>query len=179
MKTITEEWIADSGRKVITTWHPTQEQPKFKDLSSLHAHVIAFTKEGKVIVIRDPGAASWNLPGGTVEKNETPEQALVREVDEEIDTDLEEFAIIGYNAHIFPEHEHIKTKYNITYAGIIRKIRDQTIDPAMGAFMDMKLIEPSEFNTHIVWGEIGKDMFKKAKEYFLRWKETNSLTKNP
>ena len=33
----------------------------------------------------------WDIPGGHVEKNETPEQCIVREMKEEMDLDLQDF----------------------------------------------------------------------------------------
>ncbi|MES2621243.1 MAG: NUDIX domain-containing protein [Bacteroidota bacterium] len=61
------------------------------------AACLLFDKNGKLLIyLRDdkPGISfpnHWDLFGGIIEEGETPEQALVREVKEEIGIDLKEF----------------------------------------------------------------------------------------
>ncbi len=61
------------------------------------AAIILENREGEFLFyMRDdkpgiPFPAHWDLIGGHVEQGETPEQALVREVKEELDFDLKEY----------------------------------------------------------------------------------------
>lgn len=59
---------------------------------------------------------SWGTWGGAVEKDETPEQAIVRELKEELDYDLKDFVYFGsfpYKNKI-DIHTFIKIDNNIT-----------------------------------------------------------------
>ena len=49
-------------------------------------------QENKVLMVKqyvERGDIVWNYPGGNIEKNETPEQACIREVKEETGYDVE------------------------------------------------------------------------------------------
>jgi len=60
---------------------------------------------GKVLIGQrrpdQPMASQWEFPGGTIEAGESPEQALVRELDEEL----------GIQAVIGPRVTHIRHNY--------------------------------------------------------------------
>jgi 8-oxo-dGTP diphosphatase len=47
----------------------------------------------------------WEFPGGKVEKDESYENALVREIKEEFNADIEVEEYIGENIHHYPEKD--------------------------------------------------------------------------
>ena len=44
----------------------------------------------------------WEFPGGKIEENELPEQALVREIKEELETDIKVGKLIGTIEYDYP-----------------------------------------------------------------------------
>src|SRR3954469_9197927 len=48
------------------------------------AHALAFTREGKVILVKLRYAPGWRLPGGGRSASEDPRDAVLRELREEI-----------------------------------------------------------------------------------------------
>lgn len=42
----------------------------------------------KILLIKNPNANHWSLPGGHIEKGETPEQCIIRELKEELDLSI-------------------------------------------------------------------------------------------
>lgn len=59
----------------------------------------AIVRDGKVLIVRrarDPGKGFHTLPGGAVEAGESLQQAVVREVREEVALDIEPVALAGH-----------------------------------------------------------------------------------
>jgi 8-oxo-dGTP diphosphatase len=59
----------------------------------------------------------WEFPGGKVEKGESHENALVREIKEEFNADIEVNKYIGENIHHYPEKDIRLSFYKATLVG--------------------------------------------------------------
>jgi 8-oxo-dGTP diphosphatase len=88
------------------------------------AQVFLFSREGKLLIyLRDnkpeiPFPNHWDLFGGHLEEGETPEQALVREVKEELNVDLGTWQFFRrYECHSGDAYPNIK---HVFYAQIDR-----------------------------------------------------------
>ena len=68
----------------------------------------AIMREGKVLVVRrarNPALNLYSLPGGVVEAGETLHDALIREVHEETQLDIEPVALAGHREVIMRDAE--------------------------------------------------------------------------
>lgn len=66
----------------------------------LHTAGLLMIKEGKLLLCFSKNKKAWYLPGGKVDLNETAKEALIREVQEELNLDL--------------NPEHLEYVYHIT-----------------------------------------------------------------
>lgn len=59
------------------------------------------------------GAGSWALPGGGIELNETPANAAIREVQEELGFAIETGALKHLGEHVSKEKGGLRSKYHL------------------------------------------------------------------
>lgn len=85
-----------------------------------------YVKDGKVLSTRSRGKDTWYIPGGKREGNETDEQALIREIGEELSVDLmpktmRHYGTFEAQAHGKPEGTMVRmTCYTADFIGDIR-----------------------------------------------------------
>lgn len=64
---------------------------------------VVLVRDEKVLLVRRPpeetGAGFWEFPGGKIESGESPEQALVREVEEELSIHIQAGPSLGRLVH--------------------------------------------------------------------------------
>jgi mutator protein MutT len=72
-------------------------------------------RDKKLLVERSEGKEFFISPGGSIEKGETPQQALVRELEEEFDIDVkpEDFKVFGTFYADAAGQEHLKMRMDV------------------------------------------------------------------
>lgn len=78
-------------------------------------------REGKLLIARRPQgrhmAGRWEFPGGKIERGETPERALERELSEELGVQTRTGRIYHAVAHSYPEKDVLLMFYRSTLLG--------------------------------------------------------------
>ncbi|MFG1925692.1 NUDIX hydrolase [Cryptosporangium sp. NPDC048952] len=72
--------------------------------------------DDRLLLVRQPPAAGWSLPGGLLDRREHPREAAVREVREEIGVELEPDSVtpIVPNAHVNPWVQQVDLIFTAT-----------------------------------------------------------------
>ena len=104
----------------------------------LVAAVALFDRDGRVLISKRPEGKSmaglWEFPGGKVEAGETPEQALIRELQEELAIDTAESCLAPFTfaSHAY-EHFHLLMPLYVCHkwVGKVTPVEDQTLKWAM------------------------------------------------
>lgn len=109
--------------------------------------------EGLLVIGYGGQKKDWGLIGGTIEKAETFEQTLRREIQEESNMKILSFMPIGYQKVINLKDQSFI--YQLRYACIVEPIGKFESDPA-GAISEIKLIDPKEYKKYFDWGQIGE-----------------------
>ncbi|MGF9697877.1 NUDIX hydrolase [Paenibacillus sp. MABNR03] len=92
----------------------------------------------KILMVKNKGNASWSLPGGAVEREETLDQAAIREAKEETGLDVRVHGIVAINECIFEkkqEHAMFFTFRSEVIGGTLEIIRPNEISEI--AWMDL------------------------------------------
>lgn len=113
----------------------------------LVAAAALYDASGRVLICQRPAhkplGGLWEFPGGKVEQNEAPEHALVRELKEELDLNIEPDALVpfAFASHAYPDFHLLMPLY-----AIARWEGDLKLDP--NAAQAMKWVHPLELRTH-------------------------------
>ncbi len=102
----------------------------------------------------------WNLIGGHIEKNETFEQTLSREIKEESNMDMMSCLPIGVQKVTTPSGE---VSYQLRYVAVVRPIGKFENDPG-GSVSKIRLINPLDYKKYFDWGKIGDRIVERAME---------------
>ena len=129
--------------------------------------VIAFYDDQGRILLQDRHAitetrAQWGFFGGGIELGETPEQALKREIKEELNFDLEEFEFLNNHKLILPDGK----SYNKIWQ-FIGPLKDNLQKMVQKEGRSMKLFTLDEARKLTIY-ETDIDILKSIEEYIAK-----------
>ena len=130
---------------------------KIPDLDWCQVYAVG-NLDGKVPIVKYPHAKD-NLPGGGVRDGEDVEQALKREVKEELNMQVKSWYPIGYQRNI---DQNGDSYYQLRVYAELEKIGEFVRDPD-GSVAGYDLIEINNLNSHIKWGGIGGWLIERVK----------------
>lgn len=103
--------------------------------NKLHHHAavgIVIDNQQRILISKRPAhklkGGYWEFPGGKVELNESPEQALVRELQEEVGLKVLTYSKLTQYYHDYSEHSALLDVFVITdFKGIAQSLEGQEI----------------------------------------------------
>ena len=111
-------------------------------------------KDEKIVLIKKVGGpynGKLDLPGGTIEWGETPEQTLIRELNEEVGIDVIKYELFDANSIVF-EWIHKEELERGHHLGIFYKVLDYNNE----LLEDIKIDEKNDDSLGAKFYEIGK-----------------------
>lgn len=126
-------------------------------MKTLRVVAAIIEKDDKILIaqrLKGEFAGLWEFPGGKIEEGETPEQALIREIEEEFDTELN---IEKYLTTV----EHQYDSFYLIMDCFICTIK--TGDLILHDHMAYRIIDPKESN--IDWVPADVKVINSYKEY--------------
>jgi len=146
-------------------WHKSSNFLSLKPITQIYG--VCFNDMRKILIIRTPNK-NWNIPGGTPENDETPEQTLRRELEEEADVTIGKNTMIGYYKVI----SNKSTIYQLRFAALLDKKKPLTIDPALEVVNERKFVPSDEFFNYVKIKDY-KPMLDEAISWFKKNQKIN------
>jgi len=131
------------------------DEIKNKKVDGVHAYCFC---SGKLVLVYSEKKGYWTPPGGAVEKGESVEGAVRREIKEETNMKVLKQRIIGYQEVFEPTKTTIQTRS----VCLVEPYGPFVSDPDGGEITEIKLIEPKDYKKYFDWGEVGDYMMERA-----------------
>lgn len=144
------------GKKIVVKYRDVNSFADLPIKNCLQIYGVCFY-QGK-IVLTYGRSGKWNLAGGHVEKGETVEQTLIREVQEETNMRVLKQIPIGYQEILSPKENQ---GFQLRSACLVEPIGKFEKDPA-GSVLSIRLVNPKNYRKYLDWGEIGDRLVSRA-----------------
>ncbi len=131
-------------------------------VTQIYAVCYLIENPGKIIVVHNSKKDTWGLIGGSIEKGESYEETLRRELHEEGNVNVVDWLPIGYQKVV-----NLDTgEYSYQLRCVVVGRQDEggfDGDPA-GTVDQVAIIEPKDHSKYFDWKQIGRYVFQRAEE---------------
>jgi adenylate kinase family enzyme/ADP-ribose pyrophosphatase YjhB (NUDIX family) len=125
--------------------------------------IMAFHNDKLLIVDNSTKPGAYGPISGSIEKGETPEQCLVRELKEESNTKPIEYRLIGYQKCTNLSNSEKPIEYQLRYFAKVEPLGEFTPDcDPDGDVTELLKIDPKDYKKYFDWGEIGDVIMERA-----------------
>lgn len=122
------------------------------------AGVLFFNENGELLIIKNTYKDYWSIPGGVVDKDESPREAAIREVKEEVNLDTPDLRLLCidyYRNPLSPKGESLQFLF---YGGILKEKQIKAIKLQDGEVEKYKFASLEE-----AWPILGLKLRKRIK----------------
>ena len=160
-----------NGIEVTMTWILDSDLDKYTPVTQIYG--IIFNDKGEILVSRETPDSKWQISGGKPEKGETNEEAVRRELLEEVDVKAGTVYSLGAQRTEIPNNPNKNEGdlfYQLRYVVELGELLPQTPDPDRGNVWERMFVPAEKITEYIKWGEVGNAMFDDA---IKLWKENH------
>lgn len=129
---------------------------------------VTFNSEGKIVLYKHIDGY-YGFPGGKIERGESPEETLVREIREEINAEVINFGIFAF-VKSYKKTSPEKVTYNLRYWAIVNIDREEIINDPAGKALERIIVDAKNAPKILNWGKAGEILVKEAYKEFLKFK---------
>ena len=150
------------GDRITVQWFDIHEKNKIPAGIKWEQIYVIGNYDNKVpIVVYDD--KNDNLPGGHVEFGESLEDAMHREIKEELNMEVVSWIPLGYQRLSRPDDKDIAYQFRV-YAKL-KKAGEFTKDTG-GSVIGYRLVDLKDLNDYIHYGKVGEKLISECSRYF-------------
>jgi len=163
---LTAKFKGYSGVDYIFEYSDTDSFDDLDKTKCTQVYAVCFC-DGKMVIVHNGKKDTWGLVGGTIEKGETLEETLKREIQEESNMEVLLFLPVGHQKVIDTRNGDVV--YQLRYVCTAKPYGEFVSDPA-GSISEIKLIDSKDYKQYFDWGEIGERIVRRAEELLVKLK---------
>ena len=161
---LTNNYKGHSGVEYIFEYSDVDSFDDLDKTKCTQTYAVCFC-DNKIVIGYGGHKKSWGLIGGTIEKGETFEETLGREIKEEANMEVLSLLPIGYQK--VTDTRDNSFVYQLRYVCKVKPFGPFVSDPA-DAITEIKLIDPKDYKQYFDWGNIGDRIIERALELLPR-----------